>query len=325
MNDTPMTRAYARLALNEALRHHFSDRNVTLIEFGFKEQEGRLLEDELAVRFHVRQKLYGHALEMAVGTGQTRLIPEKIGLFQTDVSEGTYYPHRWGWGTQWLTTSNDRAVRTEPMRGGISISDEYHYAYGTLGGLVRDRVSGAELILSNWHVLAVDWWARPGQRIFQPGRLDGGNHTQTVATLMRDGMSQNLDAAVATLNGQRRLINEQLGLGAIRGVAQPKLGLEVIKSGRRTGITRGRVVAVEGVAKIRYGYVERLIRHVVRIEPLWAGEVSGPGDSGAIWLEKATMRALGLHFAGSNRPEEALALDMLSVLNALKVDLVTTA
>jgi endonuclease G len=317
-----MTRAYARLALREAVRHHFSDRNVTLIEFGFKEQEGRLLEDELAVRFHVRKKLYGHALEMAVDAGQTQPIPEKIGMFQTDVSEGTFYPHRWGWGT----SLDPRAVQTEPMRGGISISDEYHYAYGTLGGLVRDRVSGAELILSNWHVLAVDWWARPGQRIYQPGRLDGGSHTQTVATLTRDSMAQNLDAAVATLTGGRRLINEQLGLGPIRGVTQPKLGLEVIKSGRRTGITRGRVVAVEGVAKIRYGYLDRLIRQVVRIEPLWTGgEVSGPGDSGAIWLEKATMQAIGLHFAGSNMPEEALALDMLSVLNALKVELVTTA
>jgi endonuclease G len=296
-----------------------------LIEFGFKEQEGQLLEDELAVRFHVRKKLFGHALEMAVEAGQTRPIPKAIGMFQTDVSEGTYYPHRWNWRPQWLAAPDARAVQTEPMRGGISISDEYHYAYGTLGGLVRDRTNGAELILSNWHVLAVDWWARPGQRIFQPGRLDGGSHTQTVATLTRDAMSQNLDAAVAALNGRRGLINEQLGLGPIRGVTQPKLGLEVIKSGRRTGITNGRVVAVEGVAKLRYGYLERMIRHVVRIEPLWAGgEVSGPGDSGAVWLEKATRRAIGLHFAGSNLPEEALALDMLSVLNALQVDLVTT-
>jgi endonuclease G len=317
------TIARVRLAVREAIYYHYSDPNVTLIEFGLKKRGGQVIEDETAIRIHVRQKLTGAALETAARQGQTRPIPVEVGGFQTDVSQGTYYPHQWG---RWRrpSPSNPRATELAPMRGGISISDERHHSYGTLGGLVVDQETGVEMMLSNWHVLAADWLARPGQRILQPGRLDGGTPANTVATLARDAMSANLDAAVATLNGGRPLINHQLDLGPIQGVAQAELGMEVVKSGRRTSVTSGRIMAVEGVAKMRYGHVERLIRQVVRIEPLWPmGQVSGPGDSGSVWLDKATMQAVGLHFAGGDFPERALAIDMPSVLDALKVDLVT--
>jgi hypothetical protein len=46
------------------------------------------------------------------------------------------------------------------LRGRISISDENYNSYGTLGGLVWDRISGVEIIPSNWRVLVADWNAR---------------------------------------------------------------------------------------------------------------------------------------------------------------------
>jgi endonuclease G len=49
--------------------------------------------------------------------------------------------------------------------------------------------------------------------------------------------------------------------------------------------------------------------------------VSAAGDSGSLWLDESTMRVIGLHFAGSNQPERALALDIQPVLDALNVDL----
>jgi endonuclease G len=211
------------------------------------------------------------------------------------------------------------------MRGGISISDEYHYTFGSLGGLVIDRAAGAEMILSNWHVLVARWGARPGQRIFQPGRGDGGTAADTVAVLARDAMPVNLDAAVARLNGSRKLINEQLHLGPVTGVGQAQLGMEVVKSGRKTGITFGRVTAIEGTARMPYDGMERIIRNVVTIEPRSPyEEVSAGGDSGSWWLEAKTRRVVGLHFAGSNSPERALAHDMASVLEALNVEIATS-
>ncbi len=320
----PRTRARARLALRQAVRDYLDDPNITLIELGFKERDGQLFEDELVIRFHVRQKLSEPALKKAAAAGRTRPIPRTIGGFQTDVPQGKYRPHR-SWGRRrWQRQTNPRTVVADPLRGGLSISTERHHTYGTLGGLVNDRETGEPMILSASHVLAGDWRARPGQRIYQPGRLDGGRPANAIATLTRTAMTVNLDAAVATLTGPRRSLNDQLELGPIQGVGEATLGLDVVKSGRRSGVTHGRVVAVDGVAKMRYGYLERIIHRVVTIDPLWAfGEVSGPGDSGAIWLGQEDRRAVALHFAGGNRPERALALDIQAVLAALNVDLVT--
>lgn len=323
MDVDPMTLARARLALEEASRHYLFDPNVRVIDFGFPEKNGQIVEDELAIRFHVRQKLFDAALEEATEAGITRPIPASIGGFLTDVPQGAYrlQPGR-GVSASSPLTGSLRTNRVNPMSGGISISDEHRNVYGTLGGLVTDRSTGAAMILSNWHVLVGNWSARPGQRIFQPGRLDGGRVADTIALLTRDAMSVNLDAAVATLSGSRSLINSQLNLGAVKGVGKAKLGMEVVKSGRKTGITFGRVTAIEGIAKMPYDGLQRIIRGVITIDQRQGNEeVSAGGDSGSWWLDSATMQAIGLHFAGSNSPERGLSLDMPQVLDALNVNI----
>jgi len=312
MHVDSMTLARARLAMREAIRFHLYDPNVGMVDFGHPEHDGQIAWDELAIRIHVKKKLDESALEMATALGATSPIPPCIGGFPTDVPQGVYRPH----------ATNPHQAFNNPMRGGISISDEFHNAAGTLGGIVIDRATSAEMILSNWHVLVCTWTARPGQRIYQPGRLDGGTFGNGVAMLTRHAMSVNLDAAVATLIGSRPLIIDQLELGAVRGVGQATLGMELVKSGRTSGVTEGIVSAIHGTAKLTYNGLTRLIREVATIEPKpGSGEVSRPGDSGSWWLDQQTMQAVGLHFAGSDFPERALALDMPSVLDALNVDL----
>jgi hypothetical protein len=325
-----MTRARARLALRKAVGAYLFESNIGLIDFGAKEVEGELHEEELAIRVHVHEKLSGFELQMAEDQGRTKEVPESIEGFPTDVVEGVYQPQQWGWGgSEWWRrsrSSDPRASRGDPMKGGVSVCDEYRYGYGTLGGLVRDRGTGEEMLLSNWHVLVGSWSARPGQRIYQPGRSDRGTPEDTVAALTRHAMSRNLDAAVAQLTGQRRLINEQLGIGRVTGVRSldfSDLGLEVIKSGRKTGVTRGRVTGIEGVQKMPYQGVSRLIRHVIAVDPLASdGGISDAGDSGSWWLARDTREVVGLHFAGSNRPERALAMDIQMILDALNVEVV---
>ena len=324
MNVDPTTIAHACIALRKATHAFLFDPNVHLIGIGHPEHNGQISENELAIRVHVNQKLAGVALEVATIAGYTQPIPSEINGFQTDVIQGKYRLHQWqSWRGWWHppVSRNERATSADPMRGGISISDEFHLAYGTLGGKVYDRVTGEEMILSNWHVLAGDWRARRGQLIYQPGRLDGGTFASTSAYLTRDAMGDNLDAAVATLTGQRRLVNEQLGLGTVTGVGYAQLGTDVIKSGRSSHITRGRIVEINSIARMRYGYLERLIRDVIIIDPLNGGEVSRPGDSGSWWLTLGTKQAVGLHFAGSDLPERALAISMQAVLNALNVEI----
>lgn len=326
MNVNQTTIAHARLALKEAMSGLLFNRNVNLIDFGQPTRKGQLIEDDLSIRIHVHKKLSGFSLETAIERGNTCFIPEYIGGFKTDVIEGTYYPHWFNSMGNWQKNpKNPRALRAEIMKGGISISDEMHYTYGTLGGKVIDRLNGAEMILSNWHVLVASWGTRLGQRIYQPGRGDGGNWTDTVATYTRDAMASNLDAAVATLNGRRHLTNDQFDLSPATGVVRAEIGMEVVKSGRKSNITFGRVTGIEGIAKIQYDHVNRIMFNIVTIEPLYPwGEVSAGGDSGSWWLNLNTKQALGLHFAGSNSPERALAHDMLTVLDALNIDIVTS-
>lgn len=317
-----------RLALREAKQKFLFDQNVTLIDFGHPEHGPRIAKDELAIRIHVHKKLVGYGLESAVRAGQTAEIPPSIGGFPTDVPVGTYRPHaaRLQRGNWWNNPAADpRAVRADPLCGGISISNASDDTFGTLGGLVIDRATGAPMILSNWHVLVGGWARRPGLSTVQPGRLDRGMWTDSVARYSRDAMSSNLDAAVAELNGERGWINDQIGVGPVRGVAVPELGMEVVKSGRRTGVTFGQVTGVEGATRMRYAGVERIIRNVVTIDPRSdGGQVSAPGDSGSTWLTAASHTALGLHFAGSDQPERALAMDIWMVLEALDVDLLIT-
>lgn len=316
--------AYVRLAMQEAVRGWIYDPNVRLIDFGWRERGGTLIEGELCIRIHVVEKIApGPALEAATQRGITGgPIPDTIAGFPVDRPQGVYRLHQGWWGGGWPQPTTPRARRTAPLLGGISISDAYRNVYATLGGAVVDRKTGARMILSNWHVLAGVWNARPGWPIYQPGRGDGGGSADTVAKLSRDAMSSGLDAAVAELTGSRQLINDQFGLKPVKGVGWAQLGMEVVKSGRRTGVTRGRVTAVEGTARMNYSGVNRLIRNVVTIEPRLAlKQVSAGGDSGSLWLQEETMHAVGLHFAGGDHPERALAIDMQPILDALNVDM----
>ncbi len=330
-------RAHADYALRVAARQHLYDPNVTLIDFGRPVRSGHLSLDEVAIRVHVRHKLDRARLEAAVASGRTQEIPGAIAGIATDVLQGSYHQH-WlmpmprmgaGWTPVLRSTAlragAGRTARANPMQGGISISDAAHIACGTLGALVIDRRTRTPMLLGNWHVLANDWMARAGLPVYQPGRLDGGSAVDTVAWYVRDAMRASLDAAVAELADRRRLLGEQFDLGAVRGVATPELDQRVIKSGRGSGVTTGRVTAVGGYTRMVYGGLQREIRVGMTIEPDRVGnQVSTAGDSGSLWLDAETRRAVGLHFAGSDLPERALAMDIAEVLDALDVDLAVT-
>ena len=323
MDLDPKTLGRARLAMQMAVRDWIYDPNVTFIDFGWPEHDGILYKDELAIRIHLAEKIpKGPQLETAIEQGMTRgAIPNEIEGIRVDRPEARFSLRQWG-GGGWGRPVNPRSQRSLPMRGGISISNAYQNTYGTLGGLVKDRETGKEMILSNWHVLAGDWRALSGWPIRQPGRLDRGSHADTVATLTRDAMSSSLDAAVAELNGSRQLINNQYELGPVRGVGRPRQGMNVVKSGRQTGVTYGRLTTgLLGTYPMRYFGVTRLIRDVMRVDLRRGLEVSAGGDSGSLWLEEDTNLAVGLHFAGSNIPEYALAMDLQPILDALNVDL----
>lgn len=320
----PLELARARVSLHKLFQAHRNDRNMTLIDIGLAERCGQVIEDKLAIRLHVRKKLSGSRLASAVALGMTtpvpRLVEAGLAEFETDVVERNY---RLELAPRPATQPpNPRFLRCDPLQAGISISNSYHNTFGTLGGFVRDNITDQDMILSNWHVLAGDSRARPGRRIYQPGRFHGGQPDDTIAIYYRDAMAKNMDAAVALLRRDGRPVDpRQFDFGLPAGVGMAMPGLVVKKSGSRTGLTMGRVKGVMGISDpIKYGATRVRINNIVTIEQYQPDlQVSLPGDSGSWWFDEATMQVVGLHFAGDVNPDVALAIDMGSVLNALNV------
>ncbi len=331
MNIDARTRTVALEALNRAVNLYLRDPNVSLVDLGWRirdSQGGRVDVGDLRVRVHVRQKYSENTVANLESFAPQRLVSERAIGFPVDVPRANYKTHNWLWFPPSIPTpgpvfGHDRNNAHSPMEGGISIAGAFLSSHGTLGGKVIDRQTRAEMILSNWHVLVASWAATPGTAVYQPSRGDPNN---LVARLTRDGLGQYVDAAVATLTGSRRLENNQLGLGPVTGSGSAELGMAVIKSGVRTGVTTGMVSGTNGRQLMNYGGYEQVIRGVVHIVPPGGEEnqtVSEGGDSGSWWLEQNSRKAVGLHFAGDTDPdrEYALAISMPLVLDTLGVDI----
>jgi soluble lytic murein transglycosylase-like protein len=307
-----------RKALALAVKLYLHDPNVTHIDLGcrVRSAQGYRLEPELVVRVHVRQKLYGENFHALLMDAPERVIAaERIG-FPVDVLPARYRLHR----AEPRGTATALVPAHHELRGGLPIATASGTSHATLGGKVRDRRTGEEMVLSSWHALSSPWQSHGSALMCRPRDGDGGE--ATIATYTRGAMPAYLDAAVARLSGRRPFINEQCGIGAVTGVTAPRLGMRVVKSGGGTGVTTGIITGVEGFALQRYAGIQRVLHHVVHIMPAEAGApLCAGGDSGAWWLEAVTLRAVGLHFAGSAAPDFGLAHAMPEVLEALEVEI----
>ncbi|WP_147917850.1 trypsin-like peptidase domain-containing protein [Ruania zhangjianzhongii] len=195
----------------------------------------------------------------------------------------------------------DLRSRVRPLRPGLSIANA-NVTAGTLGAFVADS-DGTLYALSNWHVLAGSTTAVAGDPILQPGPADGGTSADQVGTLDRvvalDPSAPNIvDAALALLTEQQ----EDAGypIGAVTSTAPADGGQQVGKIGRTTGITAGRVSAVE-LDGMRVNYGEDLgdLTFDNQIEVTGdQGAFSAGGDSGSLVYREDGV-AVGLLFAGS--------------------------
>lgn len=114
------------------------------------------------------------------------LVKQKLSL--VDLDEADFVPSSVMEGEEVVPTDvievgEIRALHTNkhrPIVPGTSIG-HFEITAGTLGVVVRK--GGEEFILSNNHVLANTNAAAIGDRIYQPGPIDGGKDGDTVATL----------------------------------------------------------------------------------------------------------------------------------------------
>jgi hypothetical protein len=315
---TPEELAKAERILESVRDEWLQRQGVTAVDLGFKWSQGEMT-GRLSLRVHVVKKKDPADLD------ESELFPNEVDGLPVDVIEATYAPQALV-DMKPEVAIEGRGNRWDDIPLGVSVGCKYSTA-GTLGAKVIDKESGDEMILSNWHVLVGRPNVEPGIAIWQPGWVDGGTREEnTIAELARWVLGP-FDAAVARLNGSRPVQTKTVEGRAIEELTAPHLGMFVWKSGRSSGYTEGFVDGIKMMVPLNYGMagvrmLEKVFRIIPRPGPV-PGEISIGGDSGAVWVDEESGKAVGLHFAGEvgNTPEHALAHDISFVLENLKVRL----
>lgn len=255
------------------------------------------------------QGRYGLAVRYRLGTAGVRALVRRLvddagESAEVDVRRtGRLHPLLAPAGRQ-VAVAGERG-RVRPLRPGLSIGHPAVSA-GTLGGFVR--VDGGVHALSNGHVLADCGRGAPGDPVLQPGVADGGSPDDRVGVLagavplVADG-ANHVDAATARLDdGVAARVDPTYPAGRLTGTAVAEGEQVVEKVGRTTGVTRGRVSAIEvddivvdygdGVGPVRFD-------DQIEVTATGSGPFSRGGDSGSLVYDPGTRSALGLLFAGS--------------------------
>jgi hypothetical protein len=228
----------------------------------------------------------------------------------------------------WYQTSS------KPLRIGCSIG-HVQVTAGTLGAFVKSRQDGSSLVLSNNHVLANENVAAIGDHILQPGRFDGGqdpadkigtlsnfipldfqnvNHVDCATALIDPGIPFNA-GSLDTFGNLSTPIPVQVAGGET-----------VMKIGRTTGSTQGKITAIE-VDNVGIGYDHGQAQFDGQIEIEGSADLafSQGGDSGSLIFDQ-NLAPVALLFAGSDQGgTNGMGLTfgnpLQDVLNQLTVDL----
>lgn len=222
-----------------------------------------------------------------------------------------------------LRPSPDPRALWRPLCAGAGIKNTGSGELGTIG-LIATSDGTDRWMVSCYHVLGRPYeqatprpWV-PGDAAHQPDESHGLPPIGIVAASdFRAVPERTFDIAAVRLDPSIQTTNALLGvagIAAIAGVDQPRLGMRVIKCGRTTGVTLGRVVEVR---------THPLGGSVVEVDfddDEDADRLTAPGDSGAVWVDRTTGMAIALHqgatWYGSSRAiglPEALGKLMLSI------------
>ena len=218
----------------------------------------------------------------------------------------------------------ENRIRVRPVRPSLSVSGEGSSA-GTISAFVRDA-KGEFYLLSSSDVLGAPNY-RLGSAVLQPGQIDGGRvPTDVIGSFVR--YPTVADASpVANLVGLARLEKSTSfeaalpGIGPIRGVHTPTVGMSVQMVGRTSGLVRGKITQVDATFSIALpqpagkGGSVRLVRAVATTP------MSKAGDGGALVVDNEGY-AVGIVVAGSDTT--TMLAPIQEVLDNLGVQLVQT-
>ncbi len=324
--DTDTLKKFIRREATRFLKQN----NITSVGIGYREVEGKPT-NELSIQFTVARKVQPDVLESIGAT----MLPKSIKIdgvdVPTDVIQRSYRQSYREISLEAAKPRTDnRKVAIDPVVPGVSIGHPLISA-GTAGCVVYDAATGKPYLLSAWHVLQGDE-GNIGDDIVQPGAYDDNRVTQNrLGSLERSYIGIAGDCALTTIE-DRSLQSKIMGLNlAVGRVGEPELGDKVVKSGRTTSVTYGRVNRIHVVLRLDYGGITG-IQEIGCFEigpdpdkPAKSGQISQGGDSGSAWLavskNKPTDLMLGMHFAGEggDATDHALAAYATSIFEKLQI------
>ena len=207
-----------------------------------------------------------------------------------------------------------------PLRGGIEIYNTTADESATLG-FVAKSAGAAVGDTERWIVTALHaltgvkrQTVEDGEPLYQP--FPKGDGVQPVAHAVVDRVDAGLDCAACRISDGVEAVGDILGLGPPGALKPPFVGMHVVKSGLATGVTEGVISAIGG---------DRLTIIPPRGFPQ-DYSLTDSGDSGALWVERGTGRAVALHTGGNaGGAEEATATPIELVLRSLRLELITAA
>lgn len=328
----------ARLAKESHKDRLLARENVVGVGLGEKKIDGARTGTVSVVAL-VRKKL------PRAGLSPDEVIPSMVDGVPTDVVE-----------VGDLKAFAARTERWRPAPGGVSLG-HYRITAGTFGVVVRDRETGARLLLSNNHVLANGNDASLEDPILQPGSADGGREESDTLAWLERFVPIDYSLGPATCGVARgiadlanllaRWVGSKHRLQAIRAdpsavnrvdaaLARPlddsSVSDDVLDIGRvvgtlppSLGLRVRKSGRTTGLTSGEITVIEATVDvgyddRLARFEgQLLTGPMSEPGDSGSLLVAADSLQAVGLLFAGSD--QTTIYNPIADVLTALAVTL----
>jgi len=217
--------------------------------------------------------------------------------------------------------SNFRNQLFPQLLGGIRIKNaQLRGEGGTLGAIVYDRDTHEAYGLTSRHVLINDkiLQLRKTATVIQPNHE---KNARSIIGTVRSNKQINPDCIRFKIEAQRPIAKDGsvLGIeGRVQGVEKDVfVGTKVFKSGARTGVTYG-IISCLNICTSSFTILPDDDYDLID------GELTLPGDSGAVWLvNDGSMRAIGLHCLGNHSraydEEMAMAIKMSTVVEHLNI------
>lgn len=239
-------------------------------------------------------------------------IPRQIYGIKTDVIERKGYvkPH---------DLDPDKLRPYNPVIAGAAVGParmfgNNQFQRGTLGAICINNRTGEPMILSCYHVLAVDNKWSLGDTILQPPDQNNRVVGNLAGAFLLE--SEGLDAAVATISVG--IAHAVAGIGPTNGSAPAILNEPVKKWGIATGLTTGTIMhldvpAVVDYSALPYGLGTKTLSHQIAITP---PTFSAEADSGSAVLDNAG-KIVGLLIGADDK--FAYANNIETVLNRFDI------